>query len=331
MNNSLALITETEYNTVERMARTLFASGLLPKGANSPEKAMAIILLGRELSVAPWQAISTINVIDGKPTISPQLMLALIEASGQSEDMKITDDGNTCTVIMTRKGRSPHTETFSMQDAVALNLDGKYNWKQQPKTMRKWRTVAACARVVYPDVILGLYTPEEMGADVTVSDSGEMSIVDVPRHAPVATNSPPVTSSENTNVASTPLIEAGNGSSETVDEIIEGETVEEIDSADALATKLQELDADIYECFGVIPQPVKGGNGSFMYVCKCKDGTNITVFGGDKFREAGLHPDEWKKNPNKITKFNDPIIIVASLVGEGDKAKWEIHTVKAVV
>lgn len=330
MNNSLALITETDYNTVERMARTLHASGLLPKGANSPEKAMAIILLGRELNVSPWQAISTINVIDGKPTVSPQLMLALIEASGQSEDIQITDDGTTCTVVMKRKGRTPHSESFSMQDAASLALIGKYNWKQQPKNMRKWRAVAACARVVFPDVILGLYTPEEMGVEVSVSDDGEMRVVDVPRPAPTATQPPPINSSEFAPTSSTTLVEAGNVNG-TDGEIVEGEITEEVDSAEALATKLQELDADIYECFGVIPQPVKGGNGSFMYVCKCKGGTNITVFGGDKFREAGLHPDEWKKNPGKITNFNDPITIVASLVGEGEKAKWEIYAVQAAV
>jgi hypothetical protein len=117
----------------------------------------------------------------GKPTVSPQLMLALINRTGQLDDIQITDDGQACTVTMRRRNRKPHTETFSMKDAAlmktteyvdgnkkTISLSEKYNWKQQPAVMRKWRAVAACARVVFPDVILGMYTPEEMGATVDV-------------------------------------------------------------------------------------------------------------------------------------------------------------------
>ena len=38
--------------------------------------------------------------------------------------------------------------------------------------MYRWRVVAACARTVFPDVILGLYAPEEMGAEV--NEEGEL-------------------------------------------------------------------------------------------------------------------------------------------------------------
>ena len=71
-----------------------------------------------------------------------------------------------------RRGRSPHTEYFGETEAAAMQLAGKDNYKNQAATMYKWRAVAACARVVFPDVITGLYTPDEMGADVT--EDGEL-------------------------------------------------------------------------------------------------------------------------------------------------------------
>lgn len=323
MNNSLALISENEYNTVERMANTLAASQLLPQSVNTPAKAIAIILLGRELNIAPWQALSTINVIQGKPTISPQLMLALIQSSGQLENIEVTDDGTTCTVAMTRKGQSPHTETFSMQDAAAMGLSGKDNWKKQAKIMRRWRCVAACARVVFSDVILGLYTPDEMGADISVTDDGEMRVVESRKPQQGSNGTAPVISSGNIGAAPTPLIVSGNGVVEETGEIVQGvvEIVEMVLSDDLAGMP---ADASVHECFGVIPQPVKGHDGSFMYVCKCKGGVNITVFGADKFRDAGLHPDEWKKTPNKITNFNDPVLITASQDSDGD---WIVHSV----
>ena len=52
-----------------------------------------------------------------------------------------------------------------MATAAQLGLADKDNWRKQPKVMRKWRAVAACARVVFSDVITGLYTPEEMGIE----------------------------------------------------------------------------------------------------------------------------------------------------------------------
>jgi len=191
--NAIVPITPSEFEIAVSMARTLTASGLLPSTVSSPEKAVAIILAGRELGIAPWQALSTINVISGKPTISPQLMLALIERSGQLEQIAVTDDGTTCTVVLRRRGRAAHTETFSMTDASAMGLALKDNWKKQPKIMRRWRAVAAAARIVFPDVILGLYTPEEMGADVAVSDDGEMSIITPPAAAPAPTPAATIT------------------------------------------------------------------------------------------------------------------------------------------
>lgn len=186
--NAIVPITPSEFDMTVSMARTLCASGLLPSSVSSPDKAVAIILAGRELGIAPWQALSTINVISGKPTISPQLMLALIERSGQLDAITVTDDGSTTTVVMQRRGRAAHTETFSMADASAMLLAKKDNWVKQPKVMRRWRAVAAAARIVFPDVILGLYTPEEMGADVSVSDDGDMRVLTPPAApAPAAT------------------------------------------------------------------------------------------------------------------------------------------------
>lgn len=177
MSNQLALVQTSEWQTLLEMAGTLVQSGFLPNAINTPQKAVTIILAGRSLGIDEWAALSNINVIQGKPTISAQLMLALINRSGQLEEMVVDGDAKMCTCLMKRFGRGSHVETFTMQDAVALGYANKDNWKKQPAVMLKWRAVSACARVVFPDVILGFYTPEEMGADVRVSDDGGMEIL----------------------------------------------------------------------------------------------------------------------------------------------------------
>jgi hypothetical protein len=172
------------YAVLERMAATLIQSGMLPQALTKPAQVITIMLKAYELSIPPLEGLNGITVIQGKPSVSPQLMLSLINRSGLLEDldMRTGADGATCT--MTRKGRKPHTVTFGPREAQAMGLAGKDNYKKQPGVMYQWRAVAACARVVFPDVISGLYTAEEMGAEVRVLEDGTQEVVSVPS-APV--------------------------------------------------------------------------------------------------------------------------------------------------
>ena len=213
MNNALVLTTIDE---TYRMAKGLIMSGLLPKSIKTAEQAFAIITLGAELGFAAWQSINSIDVIQGKPTLKPQAMLALIHRSGLAETVKIPNvdeiaKANAATVTMTRKGGMTHTETFTWAMAELMEtteyvdnqkrtipMVQKYNWRTMPEIMMKWRAVSACARVVFPDVIMGMYTADEIDADsVRVSDAiyppdnsfaleaGDMAAVETVEPAPV--------------------------------------------------------------------------------------------------------------------------------------------------
>lgn len=162
-----------EWKIIREQSEMLIKTGFLPVSIKTPEQAAAIILQGRELGIPAMAALGTINVIQQKPTISPQLMLALINRSGQLENIEITLNGESVTCTMKRKGRTAHTEVFGKVQAADMGLSGKDNYKKQAATMYRWRAVAACARTVFPDVILGLYTPDEMGAE-NVNAAGEL-------------------------------------------------------------------------------------------------------------------------------------------------------------
>lgn len=163
----------SEWTVIREQCAMLVKTGFLPQTIKTPEQAIAIVMTGRELGIGAMAALNTINVIQGKPTISPQLMLALINRSGQVEDIQITATMEGATVTMKRKGRTAYTATFGPKEAMALSLHSKDNYKKQPATMYKWRAIADAARVVFPDVVLGLYSPEEMGAQVDM-ETGEV-------------------------------------------------------------------------------------------------------------------------------------------------------------
>lgn len=181
MSNQLAVINQSEWSVMVQQADVLVKSGLLPQSVNNAQKAIAIMMLGQELGIGAWAALNGVNVIQGKTTVSPQLMLALINRSGQLKDMEIEETKDACKVTMHRGSRTPYVYMFTMENAKEMGLAGKDNWKKQPGIMMKWRAVAGCARIAFPDIILGMYTPEEMGANVEVDDVGNMTVVENPK------------------------------------------------------------------------------------------------------------------------------------------------------
>lgn len=159
-----------QWDLMRQQADVLIKSGFMPQSLRTPEQVITVMMMGQALKIEPIVAISMINVVSGKPTVSPQLMMALVRKSGQLESFKVTDDGDTCTVNMKRRNEPEHIETFSMKDAASMQLVGKDNWKKQPAVMRKWRAIAAACRVVFPDVCWGIaaYTPEEIDPDIVI-------------------------------------------------------------------------------------------------------------------------------------------------------------------
>jgi hypothetical protein len=155
----------SNWQATREMCATLVKSGFLPTTVNTPEKAIAIALAGKELGIGMMESFRSINVILGRPTVSPQLMLALANRKGELEDIQIDSDDKRCIVTVKRKGRTAHTEEFGVKEASSLGLMSKDNYKKQASVMFRWRALAANLRVTFPDVVLGLYTPEELGAD----------------------------------------------------------------------------------------------------------------------------------------------------------------------
>ena len=139
------------------------------------DNVLLIFLKGQALGLHPMTALDFIQVIQGKAVLSPQGMLALINRSGLMTAIAVESTEIACTVHMQR-GQMSHTETFSLEHAKGMGLVGKDNWKKQPSVMLKWRAISACCRVLFPDVIQGFYTLEEISPDTQVDEEGALSI-----------------------------------------------------------------------------------------------------------------------------------------------------------
>lgn len=175
-----------------KQAEWFARSGFMPKHLDSAAKVYAVVTLGQELGLGPWAAINNIYLAGNKPTINTNLMLSLIHASGLLEHFDVTASETTATVTMARRGVGTYTATFSMADANTAGLTTGYNaqtWKKYPRNMLKARAISDCARTLFADVLLGMYTPEELGARVTMNESGDIVVIDAepPRHTDTET------------------------------------------------------------------------------------------------------------------------------------------------
>lgn len=147
-----------------RFADTLAQSNIVPKDfQGNPGNILVAIQWGMELGLQPMQAMQNIAVINGRPALWGDAVIALVRGSPLCEYIYETDDGETATCRVKRRGEEEQVRTFSMEDAKKAGLASKPGpWTQHPKRMRQMRARAFALRDVFPDVLRGMPVAEEV-------------------------------------------------------------------------------------------------------------------------------------------------------------------------
>lgn len=181
-NAALALPTTGEIDSMLKMADLLVSSGMVPSHLKTPQQAFYALQKGRELGIPPTNALSNIIVVQGKPTANAELMAALIYRDHGDDALRVVESTvEVCTIEYKRATwRRAERYTFSIEDARRANLLKNPTWNAYPQAMLRARAISAVARMAFQDSIGGMFTPEELGARVTLNDDGDVVSVDVP-------------------------------------------------------------------------------------------------------------------------------------------------------
>ncbi|WP_269497762.1 hypothetical protein [Castellaniella sp. S9] len=157
-------LTPQSLDEAMRFAEILSESTIVPKDfARNPGNILVAIQWGMELGLQPMQAMQNIAVINGRPSLWGDAVLALVRSSPLCEYVRESDDGETATCRVKRRGDEEHVSTFSMSDAKTAGLAGKSGpWAQYPKRMRQMRARAFALRDVFTDVLKGIPVTEEL-------------------------------------------------------------------------------------------------------------------------------------------------------------------------
>jgi hypothetical protein len=144
-------------------SKYLANSDMVPKDfKGKPENCLVAMQWGMEIGMKPLQALQNIAVINGRPSLWGDALIALARQSGLCEYILEDDDGTTAFCRIKRKGEPEQVRTFGDDDAKRAGLFGKSGpWQQYPARMRQLRARAFAIRDVFPDVLKGLHSAEE--------------------------------------------------------------------------------------------------------------------------------------------------------------------------
>ena len=154
-------------------------SDMVPKDyKGKPGNCLIAMQWGAEVGLKPLQALQNLAVINGRPALWGDSVIAIVRASPLCEYVIETDDGHTATCKVKRRGEPEQVRTFSVDDARSAGLAGKQGpWTQFPKRMRQMRARAFALRDVFPDVLRGLPVAEEVMDTPTERHMGAADVV----------------------------------------------------------------------------------------------------------------------------------------------------------
>lgn len=146
-------------DSVWKMAQSVAASGLF--GMKDPNQAMALMLIAQAEGMHPALAARDYHVIQGRPALKADAMLARFQAAGGKVEWKIYTD-EIVSAVMSHPSGGAVTIQWTIEMATRAGLTKNPTWRQYPRQMLRARVISEGIRTVFPGVAVGVYTPEEV-------------------------------------------------------------------------------------------------------------------------------------------------------------------------
>ena len=154
---SLALVPLSD---MQQMAKIGVESNFF--GIKKPTEAMALMLIAQAEGKHPATVFSQYHVIQGRPALKADAMLARFQQAGGSVQWTERSD-KACAATFSHPQGGKCEIRWTLDDAKRAGLlGGKSNWNQYPRQMLSARVVSEGVRAVFPGVLGGFYTPEEV-------------------------------------------------------------------------------------------------------------------------------------------------------------------------
>jgi hypothetical protein len=194
-------------NDMQSMATAIARSNLF--GIKTPDQALALMLIAQAEGMHPAIAARDYHVIQGRPALKADAMLARFQQAGGKVEWLKYDDKEVSAKFSHPQGGTA-TITWTIEQARSAGLATKDVWRQYPRQMLRSRVISEGVKTIYPGVAIGVYTPEEIqdfdtkppakevecevvasGTSVAVEETGVDIPNTIPSPAPVSNNETP--------------------------------------------------------------------------------------------------------------------------------------------
>jgi hypothetical protein len=186
-------------NDTLQLGKVLAESGFFAD-SRSASQAVVKVLAGREIGFGPVASMTGINIIQGRVSLSANIMAAAVKRSGRYNFRVREMTEAVCKIeFFERNGDKWESIGVSAFTDTDARKAGTKNMDKYPRNMLYARAMSNGVRWYCPDVTGGpVYTPEELGAQV----DGDGDVIDTT--ARVVSNTP---------------AQAGNGHDEAFDDM----------------------------------------------------------------------------------------------------------------
>jgi hypothetical protein len=151
----------------------------------TPEAVLSTVLMGRELGLQATASLRAFHLIEGRHALAADAMRGLVLRSGVAKYFRCVERTASRATFETLRVGEPEPTTLSYTidearnaygfesglNAKALDeLVGKWrrsSWGKHPADMLAARASSKLARLVYSDILFGLYSPAELSDNAT--------------------------------------------------------------------------------------------------------------------------------------------------------------------
>jgi hypothetical protein len=171
-----ARIVPLDEGNVFQLGEMIAQSGYF-QDAKQAAQAVVKVLAGRELGLGAIASMTGIYIVQGRVTLSANLIAAVIKRSGKYNYRVREMSEKACEIEFFEGGESLGKSKFTIEEARVAKLADGDNWKKYPRNMLFARAMSNGAKWYAADVFAGpVYTPDELGAHVSLDESGEMRV-----------------------------------------------------------------------------------------------------------------------------------------------------------
>ena len=163
------------FNEMDQMAGAIAASGLF--GMKDKNSVLALMAVAQAEGLHPATAARDFHIIQGRPALKADAMLARFQNAGGKVDWEVYTDEKVTGIFSHPNGGSlAVTWTIEQATRIGLVKPGS-GWQKFPRAMLRSRCISEGIRSVFPGSVTGFYSPEEVADFEPAKEMGKVQVV----------------------------------------------------------------------------------------------------------------------------------------------------------